>query len=135
MNSETQIKPFMGHKDIWSDDLVSCEDTDECSSQVPKMTYQFSNTLKDNKGKSNKEDFCCLPMTPKDGDNGEAQESNSEQAAFREDLSLSKPCSLRCKKPKAKTFTLNSQKRYLSIKEVKLLRKVSSSEILQVLLN
>ncbi|CAI2360149.1 unnamed protein product [Moneuplotes crassus] len=133
MNSESQIKPFIPSKDIWSDDLVSCEDTDDCSPQVPKITHQFSNTLKTNKGKSNKEDFNLNCLLKVNG-NGDSQDSRSKQASSLADSSPLEICISRAKKSKAKTYIRSSQKRYLNDKEVKLLRKISSSEILKMLL-
>ncbi|CAI2385838.1 unnamed protein product [Moneuplotes crassus] len=50
------MKSFSSNQDIWADEdqLLS---EDECSPQIPKITKQFCNTLKNNKGKANKADF------------------------------------------------------------------------------
>ncbi|CAI2385926.1 unnamed protein product [Moneuplotes crassus] len=55
MNSLANINEYKVSEDIWNcPDQI---DEEECTPQIPHFTKQFENTLKDNKGSSNKADF------------------------------------------------------------------------------
>ncbi|CAI2386851.1 unnamed protein product [Moneuplotes crassus] len=127
MNPEIQKKASLLSKDIWSDDLVSYDDSEDCSPQMPKVTHQFSNTLKDNKGKSNKEDFmniCEIPCKVQFFKDGPVIIGKS--TAFK---TSSKPHS-RGKRVKPQSYNSISPRR-----NSKPLKEVPSSEILQLLIS
>ncbi|CAI2358809.1 unnamed protein product [Moneuplotes crassus] len=114
-------------KDIWSDDLVSCEGSDECSPQMPKVTHQFENTLRDNKGKPHKKDLMASLEAPfKEMISKDSLTINGKLKKFKT-CSKSNP---HCKRPKPSTYKSNSPRR-----KSKLLRDIPSCEILQLLIS
>ncbi|CAI2362974.1 unnamed protein product [Moneuplotes crassus] len=121
-------------KDIWSDDLVSCEGSDECSPQIPKVTHQFENTLRDNKGKPHNKDLYWKVKTPSNNKLDGPLDGGVHQGSFLLGPTALEICTSRHKKTKAKTYTFSPSRRYLDKKQVKLLRKIPSSDILQMLL-
>ncbi|CAI2385062.1 unnamed protein product [Moneuplotes crassus] len=75
------MKCFSSNQDIWADEdqLLS---EDECSPQIPKITKQFRNTLKSNKGKANKADFEIV----------KEHAYHSERLCEKEGFRFSAPC-------------------------------------------
>ncbi|CAI2360427.1 unnamed protein product [Moneuplotes crassus] len=127
MNLAGQIKPSLTLKDIWSDDQVSCDNSDDCFPQIPKVTHQFKNTLKDNKGKLKKEDFIKNLEIPCKG-----QLSKDDTIVIGKSTGF-KTCSKH--NPHAKKLKPLTFSSFVPRRNSKELKKIPSSEILQLLLS
>ncbi|CAI2386262.1 unnamed protein product [Moneuplotes crassus] len=138
MNSQVKIHNLKISQDIWDcsdEDLI---DGDECIPQVPHFTKQFSNTLKHNKGSTYPADFedsiesvasptfACLK--PRDEEFAERFREQKNKRKTKKKLRDCKPKTFDAK-TSSKCKGLN-----LSTKDKKLLRRISSKKILQVLL-
>ncbi|CAI2360544.1 unnamed protein product [Moneuplotes crassus] len=126
MNLAGQMKPSLPLKDIWSDDQVSCDNSDDCFPQIPKVTHQFKNTCKITKGN-------CKMKTLKN------LEIPCKGQLFKDDtIVIGKSTGFKtCSKPnphakKLKPLTFSSLAPRRNSKELK---KIPSSEILQLLLS
>ncbi|CAI2362129.1 unnamed protein product [Moneuplotes crassus] len=137
MNSEKSSKPVSAIQDIWDDERQIIED-DDCSPQLPKMTKQFSNTLKNNKGKANKDDF--KPVIWNTSPEGYAFEPihhvHIAQGTKNDEIRIK--YRQRCNRTKPRTYDLSLSQKWacctIGKKANKSLRRIPSSDILRNLL-
>ncbi|CAI2369922.1 unnamed protein product [Moneuplotes crassus] len=135
MNLQQGIGLAKCYDNIWDDDQICAEATEDCSPQKPNFTRQFSNTLKENKGKPCKEvrevasESLCVPEESSDG-------LSEEENDFEFKAELKGSLIKQIMKPMK--FDFNSPSNYasqiLTEKEGILLRKISSRKILRMLM-
>ncbi|CAI2363291.1 unnamed protein product [Moneuplotes crassus] len=126
MDSKTNIALSGVFEDIWADELQILGDS-ESIPQIPKITKQFTNTLKDNKGKANKEDL-------------ELMVHNTHQSGCVYEKVPSKTHHIRldyknkCRSLKPRTHD-QPQNPFFKKHENEALRRIPSTEILKSILN
>ncbi|CAI2385936.1 unnamed protein product [Moneuplotes crassus] len=135
MNSLASVNEYKVSEDIW--DCPDQIDEEECTPQMPHFTKQFENTLKDNKGSSNKADFekdfegLRNPkiMYLKPNDQGITARFKKQSVTCRGKTKLIN------NKPNTYNAKTSSRRRGfdLAAEEKKLLRRISSDRILKML--
>eukprot|EP00344_Euplotes_crassus_P005729 CAMPEP_0196994594 /NCGR_PEP_ID=MMETSP1380-20130617/871_1 /TAXON_ID=5936 /ORGANISM="Euplotes crassus, Strain CT5" /LENGTH=142 /DNA_ID=CAMNT_0042410013 /DNA_START=1 /DNA_END=429 /DNA_ORIENTATION=+ len=124
-------------QDIWDCTDEVFDDQDECSPQMPNFTKQFTNTLKDNKGKANIADF-------EESEEVAAMPEFIRQLPSDEELAAQLPAQqvkrkskrkLKDYKPNTYDVKTSSKWRGLNLTEMdkKELRRLPSDQILKVL--
>ncbi|CAI2378317.1 unnamed protein product [Moneuplotes crassus] len=136
MNSQISSKASDALQSIWDDELQVLKD-DDCSPQVPKVTKQFSNTLRENKGSINKADLECFCLNTNQFEAAIDVEDRSEIVYNKEKAQVELK-STKHKRVKSQNYVStsvpNSATITLSKMKPALLRRIPSSEIMRSLL-
>ncbi|CAI2378626.1 unnamed protein product [Moneuplotes crassus] len=136
MNSQISSKASDALQSIWDDELQVLEE-DDCSPQVPKMTKQFSNTLRENKGSIRKADFGCFCLnTSQSGaviDEDDSSKMFKDKERDQIELNLTKRKKVKLQ-GYASSLVSNSATLTLSKMKPALLRKIPSIKIMGSLL-
>ncbi|CAI2359099.1 unnamed protein product [Moneuplotes crassus] len=123
-------------KDIW--DCPDQIDEEECTPQMPHFTKQFENTLKDNKGSSNKADFEEVLESIGSPEFCRIKPSDEAVAGKLQKQKVKRKTKRKLGDYKPNTYNVKTSSKWnglnLADKEKKLLRRIPSDQILKVLL-
>ncbi|CAI2386972.1 unnamed protein product [Moneuplotes crassus] len=137
MNANFSDDTSEGSQSVWDCPELAFDDQDDCSSQIPNFTHQFANTLKDNKGKPDMADFekAIDAVASPNFARQKLIDSNLTSSPLKQQTQMISKRKLEEYKPQ--TFNERTSTRWresgLTLKEKKLLRKISSDQILKVL--